>query len=334
MPISCSGGAEADSFDFRHALIRDTLYADTDLAFRHRLHERVARTALARGYGDAFVSAHFEQAGQPVLAYRHAVAAAAQAASISAHGEALALYHRAMRNLPAELPALARARLFAALGEEAAASDDNKAAATAYQMAHELTAAAGDARAAAALVPRMTAVAHLLGDDLTTRVGALQAALDSLEGVPDADRERAQLRSAVAAAYMLGRQLEEAIGYGERSREESQRTGDEETVLDVAATLGSVLVFAGRMDEGWRLLEDATARAAGAHLESQAARGYRMLTSSASVLVEYDRAERWLAEGIRYAEKVELWNHGHYMASHLAHIQWCTGHWAAATQTA
>ena len=327
-------GAAADSFDFRHALIRDALYADTDLALRRRLHYQVARTAVVRGYRDAFISAHFEQAGEPGLAYQHAVVAAAEAASISAHREALELYRRAARSTPAGRPALERAGLFAALGDEAAASDDNQAAAAAYRTAHELTTAAGDVRGAAALVPRMVAVAHLLGDDLTSRVGALQAALDSLEGIPDADRERAELFSALAAAYMLDRRLDEAIGHGERGRDESQRTGDEDAALNVAATLGSVLVFAGRMDEGWRLLEDAIARAAATHREAEAARGYRMLGSSASVLVEYDRAERGLAEGIRYAEHVELWNHRHYMASHLAHVQWCTGDWAAAAQTA
>jgi DNA-binding CsgD family transcriptional regulator/tetratricopeptide (TPR) repeat protein len=327
-------GADAGSFDFRHALIRDTLYADAGLAQRRRLHERVARTAVARGYRDAFVSAHFEQAGQPQEAYRHAVDAAAEAAVISAHGEALDLYRRAVRNLPADLAALARARVFTALGDEAAAADDNAAAAGAYRMAHELTTAAGDVRAAAALVPRMVAVGHLLGDDLTTRVGTLQATLDSLDGLPGADGERAQLRAGMAAAYMLDRRLDEAIDHGERGWEESQRTGDEPTALNVAATLGSVLVFAGRMEEGWRMLEDAIARAAGAHREAEAARAYRMLTSCASVLVEYDRAERWMADGIGYAGKVELWNHRHYMASHLAHVQWCTGDWAAAAQTA
>ena len=59
-----------------------------------------------------------------------------------------------------------------------------------------------------------------------------------------------------------------------------------------------------------------------------------MIGSSASALVEYDLAERWLTEGIGYAEKVELWNHRHYMASHLAHVQWATGQWQAAAQTA
>jgi DNA-binding CsgD family transcriptional regulator len=327
-------GGDAGSFDFRHALIRDTLYADGGVAQRRSMHGCVARATVARGYRDAFVSAHFEQAGQAGLAYRHAVDAAAEAALVSAHGEALELYRRAVRNLPPDLPAPTRARVFSALGDEAAAADDNEAAADAYRMAHELTTAAGDVRGAAALVPRMVAVGHLLGDDLTIRVRSLQAALDSLTGLQAAERERAQLRSGMAAAYMLDRRLEGAIDLGERGLRESQRSGDQQTALNVAATLGSVLVFAGRMDEGWRTLEDAIARAAGTHREAEAARGYRMLTSCASVLVEYDRAERWMADGIGYAAKVELWNHRHYMASHLAHVQWCTGRWAAAAQLA
>ena len=327
-------GADEVTFDFRHALIRDTLYADTDLPTRRRLHERVARAAVDRGYRGAFISAHFEQAQCGGLAHEYAVAAAGEAASVSAHGEALELYRRAVRNLPGELPAPERAALFAALGDEAAATDDNTAAAQAYRTAHELIASAGDVRAAAALVPRIVAVAHLLGENLPVRVGLLQAALDSLDGVAGADRERARLGSAMAAAYLVDDRLDEAIAYGEASRAESQRLGDEEAALNTAATLGSVLVFAGRMEEGWRLLEDAIARATGAQQEAEAARGYRMIGSSASALVEYDLAERWLPEGIGYAEKVELWNHRHYMASHLAHVQWATGQWQAAARTA
>jgi hypothetical protein len=213
-----------------------------------------------------------------------------------------------------------RARLFAALGDEAAATDDNTAAAEAYRTACELAASAGDVRAAAAIVPRMAAVAYPLGESLDVRIGMLQATLDDLDGVAGADRERARLRSAMAAAYMLGDRLDEAVTHGELSRAESRRIGDEEAALNTTATLGSVLVFAGRMEEGWRLLEDAITRAAGAQQEAEAARGYRMIGSSASALVEYDLAERWLAEGVGYAEKVELWNHRHYMASHLAHV--------------
>jgi DNA-binding CsgD family transcriptional regulator len=50
-----------------------------------------------------------------------------------------------------------------------------------------------------------------------------------------------------------------------------------------------------------------------------------MAGTCASVLVEYPRAEAWLREGVEYAERVELWNHRHYMAAHLAHVAWATG---------
>ena len=327
-------GADAVTFDFRHALIRDTLYADTGLPLRRRLHERAAGAAVERGYRAAFISAHFEQAGCPGAAYEYAVTAAHEASAMSAHGEALDLCRRAVRNLPAGLPALDKAGLFAVLGDEAAATDDNVAAAEAYRMAHELTASAGDVRAAAALVPRMVAVAHLLGTGLDARVGTLQEALDSLQAIGGADRERARLHSAMAAAYLVDDRLEEAITHGERGRAESRRIGDDEAALNAATTLGSVLVFAGRMDEGWQLLEEAIAGAGQACQEAEAARGYRMIGSSASELMEYDRAERWLTEGVRYAENAELWNHRHYMAAHLAHVQWATGQWDAAARTA
>jgi DNA-binding CsgD family transcriptional regulator len=327
-------GTDEVTFDFRHALMRDALYADTDLPARRRLHEIVARTAAQRGYDDAFISAQFEQAQQSELAYRHAIAAAREAASVSAHDQALDLYRRAVRNLPDRLPVLERAEVFAALGDEAAATDRNAAAAEAYLTAHELMADAGEVRGAAALVPRMVAVAHLLGEGLDARVITLQAAMDSLDGVPGADRARARLRSAMAAAFLMDDRLDEAIGHGERSRAESQRIGDDEAALNTEATLGSVLVLAGRMDEGWRLLEGAVARATSMEQEAEAARGYRMIGSSASVLVEYDRAEWWLAEGAGYAGQVELWNHRHYMAAHLAHVQWATGQWDVAARTA
>jgi DNA-binding CsgD family transcriptional regulator/tetratricopeptide (TPR) repeat protein len=180
----------------------------------------------------------------------------------------------------------------------------------------------------------MVSVAHLLGAGLDARVVTLQRALDSLDEVAGADRERARLHSALAAAYLVDDRLDEAIIHGERGRAESQRIGDDEAALNAATTLGSVLVFAGRMDEGWQLLEEAVAEAGETCQETEAARGYRMVGSSASELMEYDRAERWLSEGVGYAENAELWNHRHYMASHLAHVQWATGQWDAAEQTA
>ena len=46
--------------------------------------------------------------------------------------------------------------------------------------------------------------------------------------------------------------------------------------------VGSVLLFAGRMDEGWRLLEGSIERATRLRFEGQAARSYRMIGPSAT----------------------------------------------------
>ena len=111
-------------------------------------------------------------------------------------------------------------------------------------------------------------------------------------------------------------------------------SADRATEHEAAATLAVCFVFAGRMDEGWSTLERAIAGSRLDHLDAQAARAYRMLGTSASVLVEYDRAEKWLRDGIKEAERHELWNHRHYMAAHLAHVAWATGRWGEADDIA
>ncbi|WP_285600585.1 LuxR family transcriptional regulator [Kineosporia sp. NBRC 101731] len=339
-------GPDATTFDFRHALIRDALYADTDLPVRRRLHEQAARAAAGRGYRGAVVSAHFEHAGQAAPAHAHALAAAREATALSAHREALELYRRAARNAPDDLDVTARVALLSALGAEAAAVDENAEAAAAYTSAHALALESGDVRTAAALVPGMVAVGHLLGEPLRERVSRLRAATDLLDraGI-EATTERRALRSATAAAFMLDRRLDEAIDEGRGSAGSGPDTGsdssidagpdsDDDVALNTSITLGSVLVFAGRPAEGWSLLEKGVRQARSARREAEAARGYRMLATTASVVVEYDRADHWLAEGVTYAGTVDLWNHRHYLAAHQGHVGWATGDWARAEATA
>ena len=95
-------------------------------------------------------------------------------------------------------------------------------------------------------------------------------------------------------------------------------------------------VFAGRMDDGWAMLEGVIESATAADPEAEVARAYRMLGSCASVLVEYPRAERFLRRGIEHAELAQLWNgrEQHYMTAHLAHVLWATGRWSAAEDLA
>ena len=333
---------DRSGYDFRHALIRDALYADLTPHRRRQLHARTAEAAVAAGFGDAFVSDQYERANHPSGAHDRAIAAAAGAVAISAHREAVELYQRALRTLPAATTAARRASLLGRLATELAAIDDNDGAQDTFALAHQLLRGIGDDIGAAGLVPAMAAIAHLRGAGLDERVRLLREGLSLVDrgsaeaaSAAPAERTRKQLHAALSAAYMLDRRLDESIADGQIARQLGNSAvgtaGDsDETECNLAVTLGSVLVFAGRSDEGWQMLEDAVAVGRRSRWEAEAARAYRMISTSASVLVEYDRAERWLADGIDYAERTERFNDRHYMSAHLAHVHWATGDWQAA----
>jgi hypothetical protein len=126
---------------------------------------------------------------------------------------------------------------------------------------------------------------------------------------------------------MLDRRLEASRHYAELARDAAAGDGRADAELHAASTLATVLVFGGEGEVGWALHDETIERGRAARLETETARAYRMAGTSASVLLEYDRAERWLEAGIDYAEQVELWNDRHYMAAHRAHVAWATGDW-------
>lgn len=330
--------AASGRFGFRHALICDAIYSRIPAARRRRLHARIAEVVAGRGdSSDAFLSFHFERAGLRDQAFASALRAARAAARMSSHREAFQLLERTLRHLPPGLPPGELAMIHEAHGSAAAACDLNATAADALEAAHGAWLAAGRPIEAAAVVPPLVATRHLLGDTLEQRAGRLRealAALDRLAPARDRDRTRGRVLAGLSAAYMLDRRLDESIDFGEAAREIAVAVDDPATELNATVTVGACLAFAGRMDDGWSRLEDGIRRSRAAQLEAEAARAYRMLGSSASVLVEYDRAERWLREGIDYAERVELWNDRHYMAAHLAHVLWATGRWDEAVRVA
>ncbi len=318
-------------FDFRHVLIRDAIYGSVSEPRRRRLHGRAAEEGEGLpGASEAFASAHYEQAGRTDEAFETSIVAARSASGLSAHREAIQLYRRALRNIPADLSNRRHAEVLEAYAAEAAAMDDNAAAAEAYEEAHERYVAAGRPIEAAAVVAPLVAVRHLLGDPLAARADRLRSALASLDQVPPGpavDAARLRLLAGLSAAYMLDRQLPPSIEHGRAAQALAAQLGDRPRELNALATVASDLVFAGDMDDGWAGFELAIGDSLDAGIEAEAARAYRMAGSSSSVLVEYDRAERYLGAGIEYAERVELWNHRHYMAAHMAHVRWATGHW-------
>ena len=323
-------------FDYRHALLRDAIYSDIPASERRALHEAVAGAAVGAGLSEAFRSDHLEHAGLAAAANDAAMGAAAEAAAVSAHREAAGLYRRAQRTQPASASVRDRAELERLLAAELAAIDENSAAAELLQSAIGRLRGLEDEATAAPLVSRLMAATHLLGADYTTRAALAEESLERL-GPPEPGQPsepHAVLWAALAAAAMLDRRLDTAIEAGRRATELVPELDADELTLDIDATLGAVLVFAGRGDEGWGLMERAIDTATEAGFEAVAARAYRMLATSASVLVEYDRATTWLDAGIEYARRTERWNDAHYLSAHRGHVAWAVGEWEQAESIA
>ncbi|HEY8282436.1 MAG TPA: AAA family ATPase, partial [Leifsonia sp.] len=331
---------DGPGYDFRHALIRDAVITTLSRTERRELHGRAAAAASEAGLPDAVVSAHYESAGRAGEAYALSVRAAERASALSAHREAAELFQRAERTMPSAIASSERASLHRRLGEELTAIDATERAEAELSRAVELLRAGDDELGAAAVVPSLIAVRHLLGAPLSERAATIDDALHRIEVSSASAEDPAEARllgarvtgrllAARSAANMLDRRLDDARDDGRRALELLPESEVDDR-LGVSATLGSVMVFAGAGESGWDLLASTAADAARQGREAQAARAFRMLGSSASVLLEYTRAAEWLTEGIAYARRTERWNDAHYLVAHLAHVRWATGHPAEA----
>jgi DNA-binding CsgD family transcriptional regulator/DNA-binding transcriptional ArsR family regulator len=314
-------------FDFRHALIRDALYEDMTPFRKRTVHEAVARASERAGIRQSYLSEQFELAQLPGEAHEHAVASARAAARMSAHREAADLYERAARTQAEDAPAAEVAHLNMRFGIELAAIDQDDRAAVCFELAIEKYREAGDVEHAAALTANLMNSRHLMGADLAQRIELAETALGWLDAEPgDHDWARANVLGAMSAAYLVSDRLDAARTYAEQAAALIPDDPDELCdQVDVRTTLGATMVFAGDTEAGWALLEEVTDTATGARFEAEAARARRMLGTSASVLVEYGRATRWIAEALQFTAEIDRWNDYNYLLSHRAHVRWATG---------
>jgi predicted ATPase/class 3 adenylate cyclase len=116
------------TYQFKHALFHDVVYANMLFAQRREAHMRVA-TAIELVYAEELdrwrerLAQHYLQAEQPDLAFPHFVAAAEQAQARYANSEALAYYSQALSTAPwrdqSDQPNdfLAAARLYESIGD-------------------------------------------------------------------------------------------------------------------------------------------------------------------------------------------------------------------------
>ena len=325
-------------YDFRHQLLRDALYRTIPASQRRRLHARAGEFgAQLEGASEIHASVHFERAGLRRPAFEAAVAGAREAARLSAHREAFELYRRAVANVPDDLNHGDQGALLEAYATEAAAIEENEIAA---QMSHDARAAylaAGRPAKAAEMLVGVLGIWRREARSVLERSDLAAALFDELEGLPPGN-ERAVARGALfdewTRIHLETIALDAARLTIETMRESATTLGDPVGAIQAKAYVAMVDVLDGRVAQGLDGISSAAHEAQRAGFEDTGVTAFRDAATLAVRTMDYARAERFLAEGLRYADAIEQSHCRHVMGATSALVAWAGADWVGAATTA
>lgn len=321
-------------FDYRHQLLRDTLYRTIPAGALRRLHARAGEFgAQLEGASEIHASAHFERAGLRDQAFRAALSGAREAARLSSHREACELYRRAIDNMPKGLDPAEQGALYEAYSDEAGAFEFHEAAEESARIARERFLEAGRPVDAARQWATLVAVARREARPIAVRLELLGRALAETERLPiGAEREAARLLFLVEQALLRidAMDLGAARAAADEAGRAAERAGDRAEVLFVQSIAGMIDVLEGRADSGLARMREAGQRARDAGYEDAGVTAYRDAVTTAVRVMDYDSAEASLGEGLRYAYAIEQSHCRHVMGAAAALVDWARGRWDAA----
>jgi DNA-binding CsgD family transcriptional regulator/tetratricopeptide (TPR) repeat protein len=325
-------------YDFRHQLLRDALYRTIPAWERRRFHARAGEFgAQLEGASEIHASVHYERAGLHRQAFEAAVAGAREAMRLSAHREAFELYRRAVANMPDDLDDGDRGALLDAFAVEALAIEENEIAERTFR----------DARAAYLDTGRPAKAAEMLVGVLEiwrreARPVGEQAALaaplfEELDAAP-ADSVRGKLPGWLLDEWTrihLDRMaIDTARSVIETMRETSTARGDSWLAIQ-AIELGAMAdVLDGRVAEGLDAIWAAAHEAQRADFRDLGIAAFRDGATLAVRAMDYARAGRSLADGLRYADVIEQSHCRHVMGALSALVAWAGADWDGAAATA
>jgi DNA-binding CsgD family transcriptional regulator/tetratricopeptide (TPR) repeat protein len=299
-----SGGELA----FRHELARVAVAEQVPVFRRIAVHREILAALIARGAPAAQVAHHADAAGDAEAAVRSGTEAAAAAAGLGAHREAVQQYRRVLRNaerLP--LTDSRRGELLGLLAYECYLTDLIDDALSAREEALRIWTAAGDAARIGDTHRWLSRLHWFAGHGELAERHACQA-VDALAGDDSIDlamaySNMAQLRmlaSDVAGTRRWGRLALEVLG---RLPASARR---EEAEVHTLTNLGAGEATAGDTSAGQRMLSESLERARAAGLEEHAARAYCNLASVAVRQHRVGDATTALKAGLDYCGDRDL----------------------------
>lgn len=318
---------------FRHELARQAILDVLSLPRRQALHRLTldALRAAPATRGDlARLAHHAEESGDRAAVLEYAPAAAQQAAAARAHREAVTLYALALRFVEG-LQAAELAALLEAYATECNLIDQRAEGLAARRRALELWRIVGDPIRQGGCLAQMAFLLNGLGN--TAEADQVCAAsLDILAAHPPGP-ELALAYRVQAGLHMLTQNYQLSIEWGEKAIALAESLGDLPLVLSARNTIGTSWMFQDYA-YGCQFLEANLAQCHAEGLEALAAHAYANLSSLSVELYHFERAERYMAEGMAYTAERGLEHFRLYMLAWQSVMYVRQGRWPEAAEAA
>lgn len=290
---------------FRHELTRHTVLEQLPPEARRERHAAML-AAMLRSERPASLSQlahHAHECGDSARLMEFAPLLAAQAAVVGAHRQAATLLAAALAVAGGTAP-----EVRAQLRESWADATMQMQGATAQVIearreALELWRRAGRIERAGESLRWLSRLLWQQGDAWQAERCAAEA-VELLQSHPPGV-ELAWAYATRAQLHMLQDRFEPARLWGERAVSLATRLGEREALSHALNTLGCVQLFTGQPD-GEALLERSLQLAHQGGFREQAARAYCNLAEHAVVFKDFERAQRWLSEGVAFGRRFDL----------------------------
>lgn len=325
---------EQGLFDYRHQLLRDTLYRRVPIHAKRRLHARAAEFgAQLVGASEIHASAHFERAGLRTEAFHAALVGARSAARMSAHSEAYELYRRAVDNMPATIHPAEQGKLYDSLSVEAASIEQYDTAELASIAARSQYLEASLPLEAASTLVTLAVMARREARSVNARNEVIERCLAEIDALaPSAEREvvRAQALAELTQLEIDRMNLEGARRALAAAVVAADLADDPGILPSLEVHRAVIDVLSGDVDRGLARISELAGVARDQGMEDPALSAYRDGTGTAVRAMDYDAAEGFLQGGLSYALAINQSHCRHVMAGAQAHVEWTRGRWDAA----
>jgi DNA-binding CsgD family transcriptional regulator/tetratricopeptide (TPR) repeat protein len=322
---------EDGSVAFRHEIARRAL-EDSLPASRHQsLHAKVLSVLVDRPDIPAARLAHHADGAHSVhQVLRFAPIAAKQAAAVGAHRQAVSHYQVALR-YSKNLAPVKRARLQERLSYEYYLTGETERAIDARLFALEVWRASGASMSEGDALRWLSRLSWLAGRIAEANQYGKDA-VSTLEALPPSP-ELAMAYGNRAHLEMLAHEAGSGINWAQRAIKLAELCAGSEILSHALNTLGTIRLTAGDVS-GFADLHRSLQLAQNGGFHEQVGRAYSNLAAMAVNLRQYDRAFRYLAEGLAYCDDHDLDSWRLYMLACRARARLEQGDWPGASEDA